>query len=363
MTDPRPLRMRLHQWLGLWLGALLLLAGVTGSLLVFYVDIDRLLHPEQAVEGQATLASYDAAARTVRRAFPEREGPWRIEVTGEPGAIPLRYYHPVETAGQGHAPMLVWLSADGKRVLRRDFWGNTAMTWIYDLHYRWLLGETAGKIFGYLGLALVVLLVTGLLTWWPRGSWKKALHFKPRAAPSRRLRDIHKLVGLAALPLLVMLVGTGVMLALPNERNAVLSPLLGAAQSATPPLALPLSADPLPPSAVVATLKRALPSAVVAWIELPATEGGPYHLRVQLPGDPSRRFPRSHLWVDSHTGALLKVVNGTASTPLTTAVNWLHPLHDGSAGGALLRWLTVLVGLTPCVLFWTGVRRWRARSD
>ncbi len=355
--------MRLHLWLGLGFGALLVLAGLTGSILVYYVEIDAWLHPEVASPAVVSVAGLDRAALTVRDAFPDKTGPWRIEVTGRSGALPLRYYHPPETAGRDHAPMLVWLSADGSRVLRRDFWGDTAMTWVYDLHYQWLLGKTAGKIFGYLALLLLALLLTGLWVWWPRGSWRKALHFKANAVPSRRWRDIHKWTGLLGLPLLLLLVGTGVLLVLPEERNALLAPVLGAAQSASGPA--PLVANPLPtqpPSAAVAATLRALPAATIAWVELPPVTGGPYHLRVQLPGDPSRRFPRSHVWVDSRTGAVLEVVDGTQSTALTTMANWLHPLHDGSAGGSLLRWLVVLAGLLPAVLFWTGIRRWWARQ-
>ena len=42
-----------------------------------------------------------------------------------------------------------------------------------------------GTVLGYAGLALLALLLSGLWAWWPRGSWRKALRYKPRAAPSR----------------------------------------------------------------------------------------------------------------------------------------------------------------------------------
>ena len=84
----RRLVTRLHLWLGLGLGGLLVLAGLTGSLLVFYVEIDARLHPEQAAAGSANLASYDRAIATLHRAYPGKTGPWRIEVTHRAGAIP-----------------------------------------------------------------------------------------------------------------------------------------------------------------------------------------------------------------------------------------------------------------------------------
>ena len=82
-----------------------------------------------------------------------------------------RYYNPPETAHRDFAPLMAWLSPDGTRVLRRDFWGDYAMTWIYDLHYRLQFGKVGGVIFGYAGLGLLALLLSGLWAWWPRGSW------------------------------------------------------------------------------------------------------------------------------------------------------------------------------------------------
>ena len=305
MSRSRPFVLRLHLWLGLSLGALLVLAGLTGSVLVFYVEIDALLHPEQASQGTAEAASYDAAIPALRKAYPDKQGPWRIEVTGKAGAIPARYYNPPETAGRAFAPMMVWLSADGRRVLRRDYWGDYAMTWIYDLHYRLQLGKLGGILFGYAGLAILALLTSGLWSWWPRGSMAKALRFKRRAGASRRLRDLHKLAGLTGLPLLILFTLTGVMLALPEESNAVLAPVFGTAQSAPSPVSRERGGPQILPATAIAAAKAAMPSARLAWIEVPAPGNGAYRLRFQQQGDPSRRFPHSFVWIDQHNGKVL----------------------------------------------------------
>jgi len=354
----RRLVTRLHLWLGLGLGALLVLAGLTGALLVFYVEIDARLHPEQAAAGSASLASYDRAIVTLHRAYPDKTGPWRIEVTHRAGAIPARYYNPPETAGRDFAPMLVWLSPDGTRVLRREFWGDTAMTLVYDLHYRLLLGRLGGVIFGYAGLALLVLLGSGLAAWWPRGSLAKALRYKSGAAPRRRWRDQHKLAGLAGLPVLALLTATGVMLALPRESDAVLGTVLGPTQPLPQVGAAPGAGAPIPPSAAARAALDALPGARLAWIEIPGASGGAYRLRVQVPGDPSARFPHSYVWVDPDRGTVLAAADASRAPLLGRFDNWLHPLHDGSAGGLALRLVVLLGGVVPLVLFITGLRRW-----
>ena len=131
----------LHLWMGLTVGALFALIALTGSLLVFYPEIDAALNPGMHDDRLAAPAAYDRAIIVLRDTYPDKTGPWRLEVTGASGPIPARYYNPPETAGRAFAPMMVWLSADGERILRRDWWGDYAMTLVYDLHYRLLAGH------------------------------------------------------------------------------------------------------------------------------------------------------------------------------------------------------------------------------
>lgn len=361
---------RLHLWLGLGLGAPFVLLGLTGSVLVFYPQIDALLHPEirpaiasapAAPDWRAPV--WDTALATVRRTWPDKTGPWRFEVTGQPGPIPARYYAPAETAGHAFAPMMVWLSPDGRHVLRRDFWGSYAMTFIYDLHMHLLAERTGAAIVGYGGIGILLLLVTGVWAWWPRGSWRKALAFKRRAVPTRRLRDLHKLAGLWSLPVLVVLVGTGVMLGLPDESDRVLGALAGPVDPVPVVVSGQNGGRQIPVAAALARAHAALPAARLAWIEVPGHGNGVFRLRMQQPGDPSYRFPHSFVMVDQYTGQVRAVVDARRAGVATTINNWLHPLHDASVGGLGARVLAVVAGLFPLALFVTGLRRWSRRRQ
>ena len=356
---------KLHLWLGLGLGGLFVLLGLTGSVLVFYPELDALLHPEIRVEGEGQ-PDWDRALATVREAWPEKHGGWRFEVTDQPGAIPARYYNPPERPGYAFRPMMVWLSPDGGAVLRRDYWGEYAMTFVYDLHYRLLLGVTGGKVLGWLGFALLALLLSGLWAWWPRShdsqSWGKALRLKRGAAPQRALRDWHKLTGLAGLVFLLILTVTGIMLELPEESDAALGAIgLPVDHSPTVQATTASTSALIPPSKAVRSAMEQLPGARLAWIETPAASGGIYRLRMQVPGDPSFRFPHSFVWVDGATGAAVAVQDARDAASGTTVNNWIHPLHDGSAGGLAGRLIAVVAGLLPLCLFLTGLLRWQAR--
>lgn len=364
----RKLVRKLHLWLGLSLGALFVLLSLTGSALVFYPEIDTLLHPEIQAEGNIAppdwrSLAWDRALRTVRAAYPEKTGPWRFEVTGTAGAIPARYYAPPETAGRTFAPMMVWISPDGSQVLRRDYWGSYAMTFIYDLHMKLLAEGLGAAIVGYSGILILVLLLSGLWAWWPRGSWRKAVAFKRRAAPSRRLRDLHKLSGLWSLPVLLILVGTGVMLGLPDERDRLLSAAVAPVDPMPKATSSQSSGKQIPISTALEQAHRALPDARLAWIEVPGPGTGVFKLRMQQPNDPSFRFPHSYAFVDQYEGKVRAVVNSKDASASSAFNNWLHPLHDASIGGVWTRILVFLVGIFPLGLFVTGWIRWSRRSN
>ena len=358
---------RLHLWLGLSVGLLLVLISLSGAAVVFYVELDQALHP-QLQQAQAE-PDYQQALATVRALYPDRTGPWRFEATDSAGIIPVRYYNPAESVGQGFAPLLLWLSADGRTVLRQEFWGQHLMTWLYNLHYQLLLGSTGTVVVGYLGLASLLLLLSGLMAWWPKaGQWRKSLTFKGRSSAIGALYDWHKSLGLlSVLPLLVLTL-TGVMLALPESTAAVLQQLPGQKAKTAALSASEVSAPEVEPGQQHITLNQALsaaqgaaPEGQLAWIETPALQGPYYKFRVQLPGDPSRRFPHSYIQIDAYSGAVAQLLDIREQGSTERVLNWLHPLHDGSAGGLALRCLWLLFGLSPLLLAWLGIRRYQLR--
>jgi hypothetical protein len=107
----------------------------------------------------------------------------------------------------------------------------------------------------------------------------------------------------------------------------------------------PVGAVPVPHSPVrdgrpiaiaiaLANGHRLFPEARLAWIEMPAQGSGVIKLRVQLPGDPSQRFPHSYIYIDAYSGAVLGILDARRGSASTTINNWLHPLHDASVAGA-----------------------------
>lgn len=358
-----------HFYCGITLGIFFSVIALSGAILVFYVEIDAFITPELgAVKGSETTAQaidWDKAVSTLRAAFPDKSGPWRLEVSPSGGAIPARYHNPPETRGEGFAPMMVWLSADASEVVRRDYWGSYLVTWVYNLHYQLLMGKRGRVLVACLGLVLVLMLISGAYTWWPRKHrWAKALHLKPRANALRRLYDLHKIIGLGVCIPALLLSGTGVMLALPVQTKALLAPFFGA--TTTPGFThhseAPLyGTEVLPLSLIVGKAKTQFKNAHLAWLEVPPVAGGYYRLRFQVEGDPSKRFPHSHIELNAHTAKVTQLFDIRRQSAANTINNWLHPLHDGSAFGLVGRICWVIVGVALFALWGTGFTRWLLR--
>ncbi len=351
----------LHRALGLGLGALFALTGLSGSVLVFYQDIDAGLNPVLHTSGVAEPVVWEEVLQSLRQEFPGMDGAWRLELDARRGAVAARYYATPQAQVRGFAPLMAWVDPARQRVLRAEVWGEYAMTWLYDLHYRLLLGEPGAVLMGIAGIALLVLLLSGLCAWWPRrGNWRKALRAKPRAAPLRRLHDLHKIAGLSSLPVLLVLVVTGVMLDLPQEARwlmAAFSPLT----EMPSPAPSPSTGSRISVDTAIALAVRRFPDARPAWIETPSAQNHVYRVRLQQPGEPDGRFPHTWVWLDASTGALLSAHDPLAGSAGDTLLRWLHPLHSGEALGMGGRVLVCAAGLLPAGLFITGWMQQRIR--
>ena len=349
---------RVHLWLGLSLGLLFAVLGLTGSALVFYTGIDAALHPPIQVGQDSTAPAlnspvWDQALATGRAHWHGPHGKWTLEVTGRGGAIPARYY----PAPGHHADReMVWFSADGTRIVRAEPWGGYLMSWLYQLHMHLLAGELGSQVVGWSGVAMLLLLVSGVVAWWPRGSWRKALAFKPEAAPIRRLRDLHKLSGLWGMMLLFVLVATGVLLALPAVTQTLFRP------SAIPaPQTAGEGAGRVTIAQAFSGARRALPEGHIVFVDVPTARVAPIRVRLQVPGDPHQRFPGSYVFIDQASGQVLAVHDVRRAGAGAFLASWVRTLHDGTVGGLATRVLTVLLGFVPTLLFVTGILHWLGR--
>lgn len=354
--------LRVHLYLGLAAGGLFALLGLSGSALVFYLELDELLNPQTAVVQPAAAPSPDAVFQRLQALHPERDGPWRIEMPLAPDRpVMARYYDPPETAGRGFAPLMLTLDPHTLAETSHRFWGDYAMTWLYDLHYTLLAGPTGRSVVGWTGVLLLVSLLTGLALWWPgRKRLQAALRPVLRKGAVRLTYDLHVLGGIYGLVVLAALTFTGVVLALPEIARPLVAALSPLAPGFRGPAGLVGEGEPaLSLDAALATARLQFPDGELRWVETPGKQGRPISLRFYRPGEPGRRFARNQVWVDPGTGAILAVRDTRQDPAGERFMDWMHPLHNGEAFGLAGRVLACVGGLLPLLLLVTGWLRWR----
>ncbi len=350
-----------HLYIGLFLGGLFALLGLTGSLLVFYPELDRVLNPhtvpEHAVSTQKILPQ--AVLDKLREAYTERKMGWRIELPmklGQP--VMARYMKAVEKQHHHFAPLIVTLDPETLEITSSRFWGEFAMTWIYDLHYQLLLEGTGKTILAFVALFMMVSLASGVYLWWPRhGSFKTAFAIRKRAHLARKVYDWHKTAGLTGLIILLLLALTGLLL----EKPTWFDPALAMPAPFFKPQkdqSIPNGKSPLSLDKIVSIAQQRFPNAEARWIYTPDDAHGAHQVRLYQSGEPSRRFPKTILWIDQYNGEILTVRDAKKDVFGDTVVAWLHPLHNGEVLGTGGRIVVFLSGLVCPLLFVTGVIRW-----
>ncbi len=223
-----PARMRraiyqVHLWTGLVLGLYLAMLSVTGSALVYRLELNRLFQtPAPPFDPDRVPMATDALAEAARRAYPgydvtavgtriSRNRPV-VEVRLERGDDLLeRLFDPYTGADLGDAMSTVMRT----------------LTWLALLHDDLLLGKTGRRLNG-IGSALVgLLVVTGVIAWWPTwASRRRGGRARPPAARSTNTA-LHRLLGIWGVGLMLVWVVSGIYLAFPEPFNIIASAISG----------------------------------------------------------------------------------------------------------------------------------------
>lgn len=336
----------LHLWLGLVVGSAFAVVALTGSVLVFHLELLRLQHPQ--LNGHAPVADGRALTRIVEQWRPH--GLRSLDLPRVELPVWQGYF---EDGHRGY-----FAPEDGRLLLSRshhDDW----LLWLHELHVELLGGEAGKEVLGIVGWIALGLLLSGLYLWWPkRGRWLAQLKFHA-GPPVRRWLSWHRSSGAIVLPLVLLVTLTGVGMIYSRGFGAVLTTLFGGATH-TPATAAASDRDEPDWNRVLAEAGIALPGARVNRLSVPAAGDGTVGFRAHAAGE-WHPVGRSEIRLDN-TGRLLQVLDATAAPPGTRMHQAIYPLHIGAVGGRPMRWLTAFSGLLPAFLLITGFLFWLRRK-
>ena len=353
----RQIWLTVHSWIGLSAGLLFALLGLTGSVLVFDHAIDEWLNPKLLLtEKQGTPRPLAQIVAAAERAHPSVEA-YLVELPRVPGGVCVVYFDAGPTAGEVDLEAAV--DPVTTEVLGSRIWGAYPTSWIYDLHYTLLAGDTGHTIVGVAGIVLLVSLCSGAYLWWPL--MKSGLRAGFAVRSGKRNYDIHKVVGAVSATVLLVVAFTGVYLVFPW----MIEPAATAFSQRTSWPKDPHSSVPTQPAAAridvdsaAATARRAFPAGDLKAILLPKTEDDAYSFWMRHPGDVRISGGESVVWVDQYSGQSLAIRDSRQSTAADAFLSWQFPLHNGEAFGLVGRWIVFVSGLAPAVLYVTGCGIW-----
>lgn len=379
----RAIGLLIHRYVGLAIAVFLVVAGLTGSVLVFYHELDAALNP-QFYRISAEVTRLDPLA--VRERVVAQLGGAEIR-TADLGGIaggPLRYWH-AETGRE------IFADPGTGEVLGMRRWGDPAegvanlMPFIYRLHYQLALGETGTLLFGIVALLWTIDCFVGLYLTLPRRHAASAAidrrSWLARWKPAWLVRatsmfgavfTFHRAAGLWLWALLLVFAWSAV--------GFNLRPVYDAAMGVVLPLSdvwngLPRPDQPRPrprldwDAALVAgrnLMQDESQRRGFAIVREGALDYDPalglYRYDVHSSLDLQRRWPGTRLWFDGDSGHRTAFDAPTGISGGNTAGSWLFALHMGGVGGLPYRLLVVVCGIAVAALSISGaVIWWRKR--
>jgi uncharacterized iron-regulated membrane protein len=362
-----------HLWLGLIAGAVLAPVGLTGSLLVFWQEIDEWLNPglrvvETRPGGEAAfrpLNEITAAAEAVLPAGAKLTFGYYPRY--ERAAFQLFYAVPSDREAPDQYQAFVnpyTAQATGTRLVQRagDWLPRAFMPLVFQLHYALLLKESGVIAVGLAAALLLIAVLTGLIVWWPlTGKWLQALTLKRRAGAERLNFDVHKTSGFYTSLVLLAVLFSGIHMNLPDRVLAVVrlfSPVTDRnAVRSEPPAGRP----PIGLAEAVRIVEARYPGGRLAWFNGAPTPESAYAVCKHGLYELNRFVDRRCVTVDQYSGEIRHVEDPTTGTGGEVFLQWQWPLHSGQAFGWTGRILVFLAGLACPLLYVTGFIRWRQK--
>lgn len=345
---------RILRWLHLY-GALalavpLLLLFASGIALVYKTDFWKWQHPELAAPlPELAAADHAAAIATMNEIF---ESPVGL----------VKYPQPDLSAYQ------VWL-ADGTEalldprtldVIDHWAWWQRPTAVLAEMHLHLFADEVGSEVIGWIGLALVFLLISGTIVWWPLRRLFRWNSLAPRNTSRGRMLMFHRNLGVLALPLALLLIAAGTGVAFFQPTRIMLNAMFG--DPAPPPLAAKPDRESAPGTTLplAALLERAeaeLPEGRITFVYPDLSDSGVLMIRKKMPGEPHPNG-LSFIHIDIGTGRTLAANDGSSAPPGDRAANWMYPLHSGKWGGRTWQAVVTLNGLLLLTLLVAGTLAW-----
>lgn len=341
----------LHRWLGILVSIWLVLVASTGTLLLYKTEFLQWHYPQLALTELPSFSTAGKVFDTYNSGYaylPRADKPW-IEV--------------IDGAGNTH-----YHGTNGEHLLTREAlsdWIDVAV----QFHHHLLLHDLGKDVMGVLSLFTLVILITGVIRWWPKHFNRRIFsvkwHMPWQKGFQMTLFQCHKTFGIVSLPAMLLGVVTGAAIMYAAFVSSSLSTLLPAERplwgDATYTVAGNASGAQLPPARTWAErfqiAAQVFPDMTPALVSLPVQADGTVSMRLVYNGE-WHPNGRSKLSFHAATGELVNQHDTRTSALGFQLSQLIYPVHVAAVGGLAMLVVQIIGGLMLIVMPVTGVWFW-----
>jgi uncharacterized iron-regulated membrane protein len=376
---------KLHRWAGLGMAVFLVVAGLTGTVLAFYEELEHWLNPHlYRVRPHGAPMSPLALRALAEQHMPQGHIDF-VDLHHQPDTSVVFYLQPRTDPETGKPYELafdqLFVDPYTGQILGTRQWGEFGLDrerllpFLYRLHFTLALPDPWGRwLFGLTALLWTLDCFVGFYLTLPRKGaqflrrWKPSWLIKRSGSLYRINFDLHRAAGLWTWPMLLLLAVSSVQFNLYNEVFApalkVLMPMVEV-EDALPKLPQPLAAPDLPWEQALERGRTLLAAHTTRegftvdretglWLN---REQGFYAYAVKSSLDIRAKGGRTVVYLSALDGQELGFEHPYMASG-NAVVQWLAALHMGRVGGLTYRIVLCATGLIVATLSITGVVIW-----
>ena len=201
---------KVHLWLGLTSGLVVFVIAIAGCLYSFQAEITNLTQPFRFVEQQAKAILPPSVLKGIAEEQCPNKKVHAVLYTGKEKAAQVIFFN----FEPDYYYQIVFLDPYTGDILKVKDMQSDFFKFILDGHfYLWLPPAIGQPVVATATLVFVVMMISGLMLWWPRkkGSAKQRFTIKWNARWRRKNYDLHNVLGFYATWIAIILAVTGLV--------------------------------------------------------------------------------------------------------------------------------------------------------
>ena len=356
-----------HLWLGLTSGLLVFVIAITGCLYAFREEIENLTQPYRFVKPQSKRFLCPSELKQI--------------ATDSLSGLPL---HSIHYPGTGRAAeaifyrnepegyLKVFIHPYDGRILKVKDMNRGFFAFVLDGHfYLWLPHEIGQPVVASATLIFTVLLITGIILWWPRNpnAVKQRFCIRWNTRWRRKAYDLHNVLGFYASWIVIFMALTGLVWGFEWFSKTVYAVASGGREMM--PYQLPLSDTTRTTGATIPAIDRVwemlskeAPQGASIEVHIPETNTA--SVAAGINPHPGTYWQTDYRYFDQHTLKELPVnhiwgrINEASAADKIMRMN--YDIHVGAIGGLPGKFIAFFASLIVASLPITGILVWWGRK-